>query len=74
MKKNSLLVIIIFAVLGVFAFAVTEHLKLEECQKEKESSRNTSFSVIKNLTEENQLLRAANDSLQNELKSLTQQK
>ncbi|WP_028978347.1 hypothetical protein [Sporocytophaga myxococcoides] len=74
MKKNSLLVIIIFAVLGVFAYAVTEHLKLEECKKEKESSRNTSFSVIKNLTEENHLLRAANDSLQNELKSLKQQK
>lgn len=74
MKKNSLLIIIIFAVIGVFAYAVTEHLKLEECQKEKESTRKTSFGVIKNLTEENQLLRAANDSLQNELRSLQQQK
>lgn len=74
MKRNSLLVIIIFAVLGVFAYAVTEHLKAEECMKEKESARNTSFSVIKNLTEENQLLRAQNDSLWSELKNLTQSK
>ncbi|WP_045464914.1 hypothetical protein [Sporocytophaga myxococcoides] len=74
MKRNSLLIIIIFAVLGVFAYAVTEHLKAEECMKEKESTRRTSFGVIKSLTEENQLLRAQNDSLWIELKNLTQHK
>jgi|GEM_PF-6812579 len=72
MKRNALFIIIIFTILGVFVYAVAEHLKAEECLSGKENARKTFLGVIKHLTEENQLLRAQNDSLRMELKNLRQ--